>query len=126
MYKRVIKEPNASSVITGGKEEAIDLGTRVFVDWGVRAEELLSGGFHLVCEIKKKRWGGHPPRAGACGETWEICKGLNICSEKRKSSISVWDTCCHEDFLQHPSDVGVQAPRKQMVDLPGLGLTSDR
>ena len=32
MYKRVIKEPNASSVIIGGKEEAIDLGTSVFVD----------------------------------------------------------------------------------------------
>ena len=32
MYKRVIKEPNASSVIIGGKEEAIDLGTGVFVD----------------------------------------------------------------------------------------------
>lgn len=124
MYKRVIKEPNASSVITGGKEEAIDLGTRVFVDWGVRAEELLSGGFHLVCEIKKK--GGVIHEELGLGETWEICKGLNICSEKRKSSISVWDTCCHEDFLQHPSDVGVQAPRKQMVDLPGLGLTSDR
>lgn len=54
MYKRVIKEPNASSVVTGGEEEAIDLGTSVFVDWGRRAEELLSGGFHLVCEIKKK------------------------------------------------------------------------
>ena len=79
----------------------------------------------MVCEIKKKR-GGHPRRAGACGETWEIRKGLNILSEKRKSSISVWDTCCHEVFLQNPSDVGVQAQRKQMVDLPGLGLTSDR
>ena len=124
MYKRVIKEPNASSVVTGGEEEAIDLGTSVFVDWGRRAEELLSGGFHLVCEIKKR--GGHPLRAGAYGETWEICTGLNILSEKRKSSISVWDTRCHEVFLQHPSDVGVQAPRKQMVDLPGLGLTSDR
>jgi hypothetical protein len=32
VYKRVIKEPNASSVKTGGKEEAIDLGTGVFVD----------------------------------------------------------------------------------------------
>lgn len=47
----MIKEPNASSVITGGKEEAIDLGTGVFVDWERRAEELLSGGFHLVYEI---------------------------------------------------------------------------
>ena len=125
MYKRVIKEPNASSVVTGGEEEAIDLGTSVFVDWGRRAEELLSGGFHLVYEIKKKG-GGHPRRAGAWGEMWEICKGLNILSKKRKSGISMWDTCCHEVFLQHPSDVGVQAPRKQMVDLPGLGLTSDR
>lgn len=74
----------------------------------------------------KKKGRGHPRRAGACGETWEIRKGLNILSEKRKSKISVWDTCCHEVFLQHPSDVGVQAPRKQMVDLPGLSLTSDR
>ena len=74
----------------------------------------------------KKKGRGHPQRAGACGETWEIHKGLNILSEKRKSKISVWDTRCHEVFLQHPSDVGVQAPRKQMVDLPGLSLTSDR
>ena len=81
----------------------------------------------MVCEIKKKRGGGHSRRAGACGETWEIRKGLNILSEKRKSSISVWDTCCHEAFLQHPSDAGVQAPRKQMVHLTvKLGLTGDR
>ena len=81
----------------------------------------------MVCEIKKKKKRrGHPRRAGACGEMWEIHKGLNILSEKRKSNISVWDTRCHEVFLQHPSDVGVQAPRKQMVDLPGLSLTSDR
>lgn len=125
MYKRVIKEPNASSVITGGKEEAIDLGTRVFVDGGEELRNFCQVASIWFVKLKKKGGGVIHEELGL-GETWEICKGLNICSEKKKSSISVWDTCCHEVFLQHPSDVGVQAPRKQMVDLPGLGLTSDR
>lgn len=74
MYKRVIKEPNASSVITGGKEEAIDLGTRVFVDGGEELRNFCQVASIWFVKLKKK--GGSSTKSWGLGRHGKFVKGL--------------------------------------------------
>lgn len=76
MYKRVIKEPNASSVITGGKEEAIDLGTRVFVDGGEELRNFCQVASIWFVKLKKKGGGVIHQELGLVGRHGKFVKGL--------------------------------------------------